>query len=511
MARFVSLAILALALAQLAATNACGLKCGANGPQVAGVSTDATCGTCTKQLVTGSTTQWTVTFDFSSCKPADTISWMGCAKGSSCNTASCPVGSVSDRKCSSGVGAVVTVDTSSAAGFVMQMHDGQMAGTFECTGRGEDSTCLGSPNNEDGCGTVSKVCQWTQSLAACTTVGGPVIDPAPTPDTCESLACGSKPNANPCAEWTCDAAAPACILRPKASSAGVTCRAVGENGPCDAGAKCTGTSTTCPSGSDTYITAAAKLSCADPSAGDLNTAAGGNHHCSAGFFCDGTSADCPTTETPLAANTTCRDAGANGACDAGAKCSGTSLECSSGSDTAGFICDGTSVTCPTTETPAAPGTTCRAAADSCDFADTCSGSTLACPLDWQRQGYTFKCATGMFFCGPDPAKPSEVTVTKSGVYQVAGVTLGTVKLAKGESNGGIYKLPYPACLGSPIHDICPNSRGLSNMAFFTCAASGAAWSWAPVAKVDVGTKYGAGGFQPWAHYGAFAVYAAADH
>ena len=96
--------------------------------------------------------------------------------------------------------------------------------------------------------------------------------------------------------------------------------------------------------------------------------------------------------TPVAAGRTCR--GSAGVCDAAETCNGTSTACpADGFLAAGSTCRGSTGTCDVAEAcdgtsaacpadvKAAPGTTCRASGGLCDVAEVCDGASSACPAD----------------------------------------------------------------------------------------------------------------------------------
>src|SRR5206468_3925904 len=145
---------------------------------------------------------------------------------------------------------------------------------------------------------------------------------------------------NPCTLDQCDGTRDAC--QHPAGNAGAVCRA-GSGDACDPDEVCTGTSTSCPAD----VVQSSSFVCR-----------------TAGGECD-VAENCPGT--------------AGGACPAdakktsGAACTADRNPCTLDQ------CDGTHVTC---QHPAGNmGAICRAAADSCDVAETCTGSSAACPAD----------------------------------------------------------------------------------------------------------------------------------
>lgn len=104
-----------------------------------------------------------------------------------------------------------------------------------------------------------------------------------------------------------------------------------------------------------------------------------------GNVCNESSDDCFVT-----GGTACRSAA--GACDLAESCTGTSSACpadalstatcraAGGACDAAEVCDGSSASCPA-DTFTASGTTCRASGGVCDAAEVCDGSSTSCPAD----------------------------------------------------------------------------------------------------------------------------------
>src|SRR5205823_5440611 len=137
---------------------------------------------------------------------------------------------------------------------------------------------------------------------------------------------------------------------------------------------CAGTTATCPA--DAFATAGTLCR---GSAGECDTAE----------VCSGAGPNCPA-DTKLAAGTTCTDDGNPCTVD---QCDGTRIACQHPAGNAGAVCraaagvcdvaescDGTSAACPADRF--APSTTqCRAPAGVCDSAELCPGNGPACPAD----------------------------------------------------------------------------------------------------------------------------------
>src|SRR5205814_5235313 len=163
-------------------------------------------------------------------------------------------------------------------------------------------------------------------------------------------------------------------------------------GECDVAETCPGTSTTCPT--DTFK--ANGTICTDD--GNVCTT----------DTCNGSSAVC---QHPAGnAGTVCR--AAVNECDLAESCTGTSTTCPADAvQTAGTTCTDDGNVCTTdvcNGTVGAPacthpagnaGTVCRAAAGLCDVAETCTGSSTACPADG-FQPSTVACRASAGECDP---------------------------------------------------------------------------------------------------------------
>src|SRR5207249_3761696 len=106
--------------------------------------------------------------------------------------------------------------------------------------------------------------------------------------------------------------------------------------------------------------------------------------------CNGTAGNALCVHNPGNAGTTCR-AAAN-ECDLAESCTGSSSTCPADTVKAAGTactddgkvcttdsCNGTSDTCQ--HAPGNAGTVCRATAGACDVAETCTGSSSTCPTD----------------------------------------------------------------------------------------------------------------------------------
>src|SRR5438552_6773234 len=184
----------------------------------------------------------------------------------------------------------------------------------------------------------------------------------------------SCPNdGNPCTQDVCNGslAAPAC-LHP-AGNAGASC--TDDSNPCTLDV-CDGTNTACshPAGNAGASCATDNNPCTlDVCDGNLTTCthpagnAGTQCRASAGQcdvaeVCDGANAACPT-DVFASSTLHCTGTSQGGACD----------------DNASDHCTGTSNTC--VDIFQAAGTTCRDSAGQCDVAETCPGTSGACPVN----------------------------------------------------------------------------------------------------------------------------------
>ena len=126
------------------------------------------------------------------------------------------------------------------------------------------------------------------------------------------------------------------------------------------------------------------------------------------------------TCAPLAAGRTCR--GAADVCDLAEACDGSSPACpADGFAAAGTVCRGAAGPCDVAETcsggaPSCPsdaqapaGTICRAAAGPCDVAESCSGTSASCPADAVRPG-GFVCRAAVSECDvPETCNGAAIT------------------------------------------------------------------------------------------------------
>ena len=197
----------------------------------------------------------------------------------------------------------------------------------------------------------------------------------------------------------CDGVSPDCPADAFLSPT-VVCRAAA--GECDRAESCTGSSPQCPANtfatSGTSCTPDANVCTADMcDGGGACTHPAGNAGvqcraaagvCDVAELCDGVSSACPADRF-RPATVVCRDAA--GECDRAETCSGTSAQCRSDA----FVAAGTSCTpdalqCTSdvcdgsgecTHPAGNAGVQCRASSGVCDLAESCDGSSVACPDD----------------------------------------------------------------------------------------------------------------------------------
>ena len=204
------------------------------------------------------------------------------------------------------------------------------------------------------------------------------LDPGSFTVTCGGAAGSAEcDDGNPCTVDTCT---PNVGCEHTPGNAGVECRAAAS--ACDVAETCTGDSSACPD--DAF--APAVTPCAGTSQGGACDDDPNDH-------CSGTSAAC--VDAFVSSATVCR--AATGTCDVAETCTGASGACpddafapvetlcvgvSQGGvcdDDANDHCSGTSATCDDAFLSGA--TVCRAATGVCDAAETCTGSSGACPAD----------------------------------------------------------------------------------------------------------------------------------
>lgn len=173
------------------------------------------------------------------------------------------------------------------------------------------------------------------------------------------------------------------------SASGTVCRAANA-GSCQAAAKCSGSSASCPSSP-----AAAKGTVCRAAAGECDTAA----------TCSGSSTSCPGNGFK-SVSTLCGPTAAAIGCDVQAKCTGKAAACpargykpagtvcQAGSTTCqnNAICSGNSYICPTRTTKPL-GEVCAAAGGFCQNDALCDGTSIICPTRTFKSNTTICAAT----------------------------------------------------------------------------------------------------------------------
>jgi hypothetical protein len=284
-----------------------------------------------------------------------------------------------------GTGAACPADTRVAAGTVCRTSTGICDAAEACTG--DSAACPADALSPSGtvCRASTGVCDVVE---ACT--GSSAACPADALSPSGTLCRGS---ADVCdVAETCNGASAACPADARAAS-GTVCRAA--SGVCDVAEACNGSSVTCP---------------ADMQAAAGTVCRGSAGVCDVAETCNGSSGTCPgdmqrpqgtacTDDGNVCTTDVCDATGAclhppvvpGTACGAGSVCNGSA--CAAGCWIAGAfyapgavnpagpcqVCNPSTSTSAWSNLPAS--TVCRAAAGACDVAETCTGSSAACPAD----------------------------------------------------------------------------------------------------------------------------------
>ena len=255
------------------------------------------------------------------------------------------------------------------AGTVCRASAGSCDVAETCTGT--SATCPA-----DGFASTSTVCRAAggECDLAETCTGTSASCPADSKKT-SGTACTD--DGNVCTLDQCDGSNILC--QHPAGNGGTVCRA--SAGFCDVAETCTGTTTTCPT--DGFV----------PASTTCRASAG---ECDVAETCTGTSASCPI-DTKKPSGTACADDGivctkdqcdgSNNVCQHPAGNAGTICRASAGPCDVAETCTGTSTACPS-DGFASPSTVCRAAAGECDLAETCTGSSTSCPTDSKKTSGT---------------------------------------------------------------------------------------------------------------------------
>src|SRR2546422_875767 len=177
---------------------------------------------------------------------------------------------------------------------------------------------------------------------------------------------------NPCTTDTCDGRSDTC--QHPAGNAGAVCRP-GSGDVCDPDETCTGSSATCPSDvvrSSAFVCRAAAGECeqVETCPGIGGQAGPADQKKASGTGCTADPNPCTLDECD-GTHDTCQHPAGN----AGAECRPTAGACDVAES-----CDGTSTACPADAKQPA-GTQCREAAGLCDVAATCDGSSADCPAN----------------------------------------------------------------------------------------------------------------------------------
>ncbi len=145
-------------------------------------------------------------------------------------------------------------------------------------------------------------------------------------------------------------------------------------------------------------------------------------------------------------------------------CGGGAADCQACSKAAGGSVDGT---CQMT----AAGTVCRAAAGSCDVAETCTGTSTVCPADKLRsRSYTCRAAAGPCDAaekcsGSSVTCPADKLASNTTVCRTAAGSCDVVEFCSGSS---------PACPADqfkPVVAVCRPSAGACDLADFCTGTS----------------------------------------
>ena len=337
-------------------------------------------------------------------------SWaLGCTGNSQCATGFCTNGVCCDTACNGGCGACnlagkvgtcspVAVNTACA-------DDGNACTTDKCDGT--TLTCQHAAGNAGtSCRNAANECDVAETCTGTSTT-------CPT-DVVKSNTTACTDDLNPCTTDKCNgtAGAPACVHA--AGNAGTSCRNAANE--CDVAETCTGTSTTCP----TDVVKSNATACTD----DLNPCTTDK--------CNGTAGAPACVHAAGNAGTSCRNAANE--CDVAETCTGTSTTCPTDvvkSNTTACTddlnpcttdkCNGTAGAPACVHAAGNAGTTCRNANGACDVAETCTGTSTACPADGFAPPTTScrlstgqcdaqeNCTGTSAACPPDVSKPNGTT------------------------------------------------------------------------------------------------------
>lgn len=296
-----------------------------------------------------------------------------------------------------------------------QCDDGNLASSDCCSSTCtlETTICRNSAGECDlheACTGFSATCPADQYAAA----GTPCSDDGSicSDDVCNGSSVGCehtaanagavcRPSAGECdVAEACDGVSSLC---PADGFAGATTICRSSAGDCDVAEACSGSGPACPTDEVAADGAAcpddgnpcssdrcdgASATCQHPAGNPGSVCRGVTDVCDVAETCDGASTTCPPNGFASSA-TQCR--ASEGECDVAESCSGTTAACpANGFKTVDTACtpDGEICTADVCDSAGActhpagnAGTVCRAAAALCDVAETCDGTSSACPAD----------------------------------------------------------------------------------------------------------------------------------
>src|SRR5205809_226076 len=196
----------------------------------------------------------------------------------------------------------------------------------------------------------------------------------------------------------------------------------------------------------------------------------------AGEDCDqgasnGTAGSCCSASCRFVTSGTICRAAAN-ACDVAESCTGSSATCPAdavkaagtactddGNPCTSDVCDGTSVTC--THPAGNAGAVCRAAAGECDVAETCDGSSTACPTD------VFKASGTACTADANPCTLDQCDGASATCQHPAGNPGAVCRAAAGECDVGETctgtSTTCPADANQPAGTACPAATNLCTL------------------------------------------------
>jgi hypothetical protein len=193
-----------------------------------------------------------------------------------------------------------------------------------------------------------------------------------------------------------------------------------------------------------------------PAGSPLGQACGAAKDCASGFCVDG-----------VCCNSAC-GGGAGNDCQACAVAGGGNTDGICGAVSAGRVCrpgagacdlaescDGTSTACPA-DALAPAGTTCRASAGACDVAEACSGASAACPADAFRPATT-TCRAAAGACDVAETCSGSAAACPVDAFRPAGTVCGPAGACQnpGVCGGNIADCPAPTQIAGCVVDTTP--------------------------------------------------------